>query len=71
MIATRLLQRYGYLLPKVNPESEIAAERNLEMRARVQKMRAGGTPFLHQGKPAFRRETLPRYVRASLLRLLQ
>src|SRR5712664_4886933 len=30
VLATRLLQRYGYLLPKVNPDSELAraAERN-------------------------------------------
>src|SRR4029077_17630787 len=25
VLATRLLQRYGYLLPKVNPDSELAA----------------------------------------------
>jgi len=38
VIATHLLQRYGYLLPKVNPDSELAAEHNLEMRARVQEL---------------------------------
>jgi len=38
VLATRLLQRYGYLLPKVNPDSELAAEHNLEMRARVQQL---------------------------------
>lgn len=31
VLATRLLQRYGYLLPKVNPDSELAAERNLAL----------------------------------------
>ena len=38
VLATRLLQRYGYLLPKVNPDSELAAERNLEMRVRAQQL---------------------------------
>ena len=38
VIATHLLQRYGYLLPKVNPDSELAAEHNLELRARVQEI---------------------------------
>jgi polysaccharide export outer membrane protein len=38
VLATRLLQRYGYLLPKVNPDSELAAEHNLKMRARVQQL---------------------------------
>jgi polysaccharide biosynthesis/export protein len=35
VLATRLLQRYGYLLPKVNPESELAAERNLVLQDRA------------------------------------
>jgi len=38
VLATRLLQRYGYLLPKVNPDSDLAAERNLEMRVRAQQL---------------------------------
>ena len=38
VIATRLLQRYGYLLPKLNPDSDLAAEHSLEMRARVQEL---------------------------------
>jgi hypothetical protein len=38
VLATRLLQRYGYLLPKVNPDSDVAAEHNLEMRARAQQL---------------------------------
>ncbi|HET7208393.1 MAG TPA: SLBB domain-containing protein [Terriglobales bacterium] len=38
VLATRLLQRYGYLLPKVNPDSDLAAEHNLTMRARAQQM---------------------------------
>jgi len=38
VLATRLLQRYGYLLPKVNPDSELAAEHNLEMRVRAQQL---------------------------------
>lgn len=35
VLATRLLQRYGYLLPKVNPDSELAAERNLILQDRA------------------------------------
>jgi len=34
VLATRLLRRYGYLLPKINPDSELAAEHNLAMRER-------------------------------------
>src|SRR5271166_3887541 len=29
VLATRLLQRYGYLVPRVNPESDLAAEQKL------------------------------------------
>jgi len=35
VLATRLLQRYGYLVPKLNPDSDMAAEHNLAMRERV------------------------------------
>jgi hypothetical protein len=35
-LATRLLQRYGYLLPKLNPESEIAQEQKLVLQERAQ-----------------------------------
>lgn len=44
VIATHLLQRYGYLLPKVNPDSDLAAEHNLEMRARVQELERAAEP---------------------------
>lgn len=44
VIATRLLQRYGYLLPKVNPDSDLAAEHNLEMRSRVQELERAAEP---------------------------
>jgi protein involved in polysaccharide export with SLBB domain len=44
VLATRLLQRYGYLLPKVNPDSELAAERNLEMRVRAQQLERASEP---------------------------
>ncbi len=39
-IATRLVQRYGYLLPSVNPESEIAKEQDLVMKERVRRLAA-------------------------------
>ena len=35
VLATRLLQRYGYLLPKVNPNSDLAAEHNLILQDRA------------------------------------
>ncbi len=38
VLATRLLQRYGYLLPKVNPDSELAAERTLVLQDRAYAM---------------------------------
>gem|GEM_PF-224794 len=34
-VATRLLQRYGYLVPKVNPDSEAGKEQNLLIQERV------------------------------------
>jgi polysaccharide biosynthesis/export protein len=49
VLATRLLQRYGYLLPKVNPDSDLAAEHNLMMRARTQQLEqaSGSHDFSH------------------------
>ena len=35
VLATRLLRRYGYLVPKLNPDSELAAEHNLAMHERA------------------------------------
>jgi len=35
VLATRLLQRYGYLLPKINPDSELAAEHSLVLQDRA------------------------------------
>jgi polysaccharide biosynthesis/export protein len=61
VLATSLLQRYGYLVPKLNPDSELAVERNLAMRERMaetQRMaeRANAPPQtvinLGQGVPA-------------------
>ena len=37
-VATRLVQRYGYLLPSINPESEIAKEQDLIMKERVRRI---------------------------------
>ena len=34
-VATRLLERYGYLVPKLNPESDAAEERKLVLQARA------------------------------------
>lgn len=35
-LATRLLQRYGYLVPRVNPESDLAAEQKLVRQERAE-----------------------------------
>src|SRR5580693_8536820 len=39
-LATRLVQRYGYLLPSINPDSEIAKEQDLLMKERVRRLAA-------------------------------
>ncbi len=36
--ATRLLQRYGYLLPKINPDSDAAKEQDLILRERARRL---------------------------------
>jgi len=42
VLATRLLQRYGYLLPKLNPDSDLAQEQKLFLQERAQQLvRAG------------------------------
>jgi protein involved in polysaccharide export with SLBB domain len=38
VLATRLLRRYGYLLPRINPESDLAAERTLVLRERAKEI---------------------------------
>lgn len=37
-VATRLLQRYGYLLPSPNPESDIAKEQELVLKERARRL---------------------------------
>ena len=39
-VATRLLQRYGYLVPKINPDSEMGQERDLLVKERVRLLAA-------------------------------
>src|SRR5690242_18473557 len=36
VLATRLLQRYGYLVPRLNPDSDVEAERKLVRQERAQ-----------------------------------
>jgi polysaccharide export outer membrane protein len=36
VLATRLLQRYGYLVPRVNPDSDLASEQKLVLQQRAQ-----------------------------------
>jgi protein involved in polysaccharide export with SLBB domain len=38
MLATKLLQRYGYLLPRINPDSDMAEERTLYIRQKAADM---------------------------------
>ena len=38
VLATRLLQKYGYLLPKINPESELGQEQKLVLQERAQQL---------------------------------
>lgn len=38
MLATKLLQRYGYLLPRINPDSDLADERMLYIRQKAADM---------------------------------
>src|SRR5260221_3610504 len=38
VLATRLLRKYGYLLPKVNPESDLAQEQRLVFQERAQEL---------------------------------
>jgi protein involved in polysaccharide export with SLBB domain len=38
MLATKLLQRYGYLLPRINPDSDLAEEHTLYLRQKAQEM---------------------------------
>jgi len=52
VLATRLLRKYGYLVPKLNPDSELAAEHNLAMRARAQQLeRASESPDSNHAAP--------------------
>jgi protein involved in polysaccharide export with SLBB domain len=37
-VATRLLERYGYLVPKINPESDAGQERKLVLQARANQL---------------------------------
>ena len=37
-VATRLLERYGYLVPKINPESDAGEERRLVLQARANQL---------------------------------
>jgi len=38
VLATRLLRRYGYLVPKVNPDSDLAQEQKLVLQERAQQL---------------------------------
>ena len=50
-VATRLLQRYGYLSPKINPDSEIGKEQELILKERARRLvqieAQEGTESLH------------------------
>src|ERR1700730_6310053 len=41
VLATRLLQRYGYLVPRLNPDSDLGAEQRLVRQERAQMLARG------------------------------
>ena len=43
-VATRLLQRYGYLQPEINPDSSLGAQQQLEMMAEAKRLQAAPLP---------------------------
>lgn len=55
-VATRLLQRYGYLMPKPNPDSDLAKEQDLILKERVKRFVAleaeADSQLLHPEKKA-------------------
>lgn len=38
VLATTLLRKYGYLVPRINPDSDLAVEHNLELRERTEEL---------------------------------
>lgn len=53
-VATRLLQRYGYLMPKLNPDSEAAREHEVLVSERTRRLRAAEEENAHEEKNAQR-----------------
>jgi polysaccharide biosynthesis/export protein len=57
LLATKLLQRYGYLQPRVNPDSDLAEEKSLLLRQRMQELQRASLvqqnsmPVAPQGLP--------------------
>lgn len=52
ILATALLRRYGYLVPRINPDSDLAAEHALALRERAQEIeRAGERRSASAGPP--------------------
>ena len=45
MLATKLLQRYGYLLPRINPDSDLAEEHTLYLRQKAQEMQRAAARY--------------------------
>jgi polysaccharide export outer membrane protein len=45
VLATHLLQRYGYLVPHVNPDSDLGTERKLELQERAQILARGSQGY--------------------------
>jgi hypothetical protein len=49
-VATALVQSYGYLLPKLNPDSELAKERELRIQERAKRLAQNQPEELAQGR---------------------
>jgi polysaccharide export outer membrane protein len=55
-VATRLLQRYGYLVPKMNPESDFAKEQDLLLKERARRQALAEEQDTAVGRGARRNE---------------
>ncbi|HUZ47362.1 MAG TPA: SLBB domain-containing protein [Terriglobia bacterium] len=66
-VATRILQRYGYLGPEVNPKSELGQRRQLEFLAEQKRLQqppdSQATPALAQPEPPAYPPNIPRPLR--------
>ncbi|MGB2629081.1 MAG: SLBB domain-containing protein, partial [Candidatus Acidiferrum sp.] len=58
-IATRLLERYGYLVPRINPESDAGEERRLVLQARANQLAQEQNQQVEAQLPSGNRQLVP------------